>query len=74
MPWKQRRGYATEALRQMLPLADAEGLAFVDISTDADNIASQRVIEANGGVLVEQFTKPDVHGGGSGLLYRIALS
>ncbi len=74
VPWKQRRGYATEALRQVLPLADAEGLAFVDISTDADNIASQRVIVANGGVLVEEFTKPEGHGGGPGLLYRIALS
>jgi len=73
VPWKQRRGYATEALRQVLPLAQAEGLAFVEVSTDLSNIASRRVIEANGGVLVEQFTKPDVHGGGPGLLYRIDL-
>jgi predicted acetyltransferase len=74
VPWKQRRGYATEALRQLLPLARSEGLTFVDVTTDLDNIASQRVIQANAGVLVEQFAKPDVHGGGPGLLYRISLS
>ncbi len=32
-----------------------------------------RVIEANAGVLVEQFAKPDTTGGGPGLRSRIAL-
>ena len=36
VPWKQRRGYATEALRQILPLAKSEGLNFVEITTDPD--------------------------------------
>jgi predicted acetyltransferase len=73
VPWKQRRGYATLALRQLLPDVCAEGLAFVEITTDPDNVASRRVIEANGGVLHERFVKPVQFGGAEGLRYRIAL-
>lgn len=73
VPWKQRRGYATLALALLLPEARAEGLPFVDITTDPDNMASQRVIAANGGTLVEQFTKPAQFGSKPGLRYRIAL-
>lgn len=71
VPWKQRRGYATEALRQMLPDAWALGLPFVEVTTDPDNVASQRVIEANGGVLFERFIKPPQFGEKPGLRYRI---
>lgn len=74
VPWKQRRGYATEALRQLLPDCRAEGLKYVEITTDPDNVASQRVIEANGGVLVERFVKPAQYGAKAGLRYRIALA
>ncbi len=74
VPWKRRRGYATEALRQLLPEARAEGLRYVEITTGPENPASQRVIEANGGVLVEQFTIPSRLGGGVGRRYRITLS
>jgi len=73
VPWKQGRGYAREALRQLLPEARAEGLRYVEITTEPDNTASRRVIEANGGVLVEQFTKPPQYGGTPGLRYRIML-
>jgi predicted acetyltransferase len=73
VPWKQRRGYATEALRQLLPDAKAQGLRYVEITTDPDNVASQRVIEANGGALHERFTKPPQFGGKPGLRYRIVL-
>ena len=73
VPWKQRRGCATEALRQLLPEAKAEGLSYVEITTDPENIPSQRVIEANGGVLLERFTEPQQYGGMPGLRYRIAL-
>jgi predicted acetyltransferase len=64
VPWKRRRGYATEALRLMLPLACAEGLANVEITCDADNEASRRVILANGGVLLGsrlEWTDPARH-------------
>jgi predicted acetyltransferase len=74
VPWKQRRGYATEALRLLLPDAKAEGLRYVEITTDVGNAASQRVIEANGGVLVARFTKPPSHGGAEALRFRIALT
>lgn len=55
VPWKRKRGYATRALQLLLPQAAAEGLAFVELTTETDNIASQRVIEANGGEVVERF-------------------
>lgn len=73
VPWKQNRGCATSALRQLLPEARAEGLAYVEITTDPDNLGSQRVIEANGGVLVERFDKGSAYGHGEGLRYTIAL-
>src|SRR5689334_18759630 len=49
VPWKQRRGYATRALQLILVDARAEGLPLVELTTDVSNLASQRVIEANGG-------------------------
>ena len=70
--WKQRRGCATRALALLLPEARAEGLAWVDITTDPTNIASQRVITANGGVLVERFDRPAAYGGTPSLRYRVA--
>ena len=73
VPWKQRLGYATQALRLLLPDARAEGLRYVEITTDPDNRPSQRVIEANGGVLVEEFIKPASLGGTPCLRYRITL-
>ena len=71
VPWKRRLGYATAALREILPLLAEEGLRYVEITTDPDNMPSQRVIEANGGILVERFTKPASLGGSPGLRYRI---
>jgi predicted acetyltransferase len=74
VPWKRRRGYATAALAQILPEAKLVGLAHVDLTTDLDNIASQKVIAANGGFLVKEFTKPAHFGSTPGLLFRISLS
>lgn len=73
VPWKQGRGYAKRALKLLLPEAVAVGLPFVEITTDPENIASQRVILANGGMLVERFTKPPQFGSKPGLRYRIVL-
>lgn len=50
VPWKRRRGYATEALRLILPVARQVGLRRLQIICDEDNEASRRVIVANGGV------------------------
>jgi predicted acetyltransferase len=73
VPWKRRRGYATRALRLLLPYARAEGLPYIDLTTAADNVASRRVIESNGGTLVEQFRKPIELGGTESLRFRIML-
>ena len=74
VPWKHRRGYATSALRQMLPAARDEGLRYVEVTTDRDNLASQRVIQANGGALVEEFLALPAYGGKPHLRYRIDLA
>jgi predicted acetyltransferase len=73
VPWQQRRGHATRALALMLPLARERGLHHVEITTDPDNRASQQVILANGGMLVETFDKGAAYGHAPGLRYRIAL-
>jgi len=73
VPWKQRRGYATLALREVLRDARALGLRFVELTTDPDNLASQRVVEANGGVLVETFVTPSFLGAARKLRYRVQL-
>ena len=73
VPWKQGRGYATEALRLLLPECRARGLTYVELTTDPDNIPSQKVITSNGGALVERFTKGAVYGGKEALRWRIDL-
>lgn len=74
VPWKNRRGYATRALGLLLPAARAQGLDYVELSTDPDNIASRKVILANGGELVERFIRPKSFGGGEALRFRIMLA
>ena len=71
VPWKRRRGYATDALRLLLPEAAAIGLAYVELTADPENHASQKVILANGGRLIERFAKTGAYGGAEGLRYRI---
>jgi predicted acetyltransferase len=71
VPWKRRRGYATRALKLLLPLARAEGLRRVLITCDDDNEPSRRVIVANGGVFAGT-APPDRAGGRTKLLYWVA--
>lgn len=73
VPWKRGRGYAKAALALVLPEARNEGLPYVEITTDPDNLASQRVILANGGVLVERFASGSEYGETEKLRYRIDL-
>lgn len=73
VPWKRRRGYATSALAQLLPLAAAEGLAWVDLVTDVDNVASQQVILANGGRRVREYEVTPDWGGFAAVQWRILL-
>lgn len=58
VPWKRGRGYATEALRQMLDVARQVGLRRLEITTDRGNVVSSKVIEANGGRFMEEFVQP----------------
>ena len=74
VPWKRGTGCATRALGLMLDEARKVGLPFVELTTDPANIASQKVIAANGGVLHEEFIKPPQFGGVRGLRYRIVFS
>jgi len=68
---RQGRGYATAALTSILPLAWGAGLPFVEITTTLDNIASQKVIRNNGGVVVEEFTAPAEQGSRQMFRWRI---
>ncbi|MGX5839400.1 GNAT family N-acetyltransferase [Mesorhizobium sp. ArgA1] len=73
VPWKRRRGYATEALRLMLDEARAVGLEFVEITAKPHNPASHKVILANGGRLVQRFFEDAAYGGAESLRFRIDL-
>jgi predicted acetyltransferase len=53
-PSKLCRGYATAGLAAILPEARRVGLPYAELTTTPDNLASQRVIEKGGGVLVER--------------------
>ena len=72
VPWKRGQGYATSALRETVRAAGAEGLRYVELITETLNFSSQRVIEANGGVLVEEFTRPAAFGAVQEFRYRIS--
>jgi predicted acetyltransferase len=73
VPWKRRRGYATRALGMMLPQARGLGLRRLELTTEADNVASRRVIEANGGRLEREFVNR-LFGAQPRLLYVIDLA
>ena len=73
VPWKRGRGYATAALKLMLAHAQKEGLTYVEITMDEENIPSRKVVLANGGMLIEQFQKPPQYGSKASLRFRIPL-
>jgi predicted acetyltransferase len=53
-PSARRSGHATAMLAAALPVARSLGITDVLITCDTDNVASRKVIEANGGVLEDQ--------------------
>jgi predicted acetyltransferase len=59
VPWKRNRGYARQALQLLLPIAHGLGLSRLLITCDADNLASCRVIEANGGIVAGEAPHPE---------------
>jgi len=60
VPWKQRHGYASRALREMLDDAAWRGLTKVSLTAGPDNPASRRVIERNGGVRAGTWSHPSL--------------
>jgi predicted acetyltransferase/GNAT superfamily N-acetyltransferase len=73
VPWKRGRGCAKHALALMLIEARRAGLTFVSVTAHPDNVASQAVIRANGGRLLECFREPAAYGGHESLRFRIDL-
>jgi predicted acetyltransferase len=55
VPWKQGQGYAGRALALLLPECRKQGLDYIELMTDLDNIASQKVITNNSGLFIDQF-------------------
>jgi len=51
VPGQRRRGHATQMLAQALAVCQQLGLREVLVTCPVDNLASRRVIEANGGAL-----------------------
>jgi predicted acetyltransferase len=56
-PSARRRGHATAMLAASLPIAASLGLAKVLVTSDADNVASRRTIERNGGVRYDRLNQ-----------------
>jgi predicted acetyltransferase len=73
VPWKRGLGYAKGALGLLLEEVRGKGLTYVELTSDPANAASQAVILANGGQLVERFKKTAAHGGKDALRFRIFL-
>ena len=73
VPWREGRGYATRGLALMLEEARGVGLPYVELTAQEANPASVRVIEKNGGRLVERFADHVHHGGREVLRFRIQL-
>jgi predicted acetyltransferase len=74
MEWKRGQGYATKALFLMLNVASKEGMTNVELVTKTNNIASERVVTNNGGILIEEFNESKRLGGGKVFRWRIDLS
>ena len=70
VPWRQRQGHATAALRLMLKLAAGYGLPYVIITCDTDNVGSRKVIESAGGVFLQEMEDILVEGGRK-LVFRV---
>lgn len=73
-PWKRQNGFASKSLALILPYAQELGMSFVEIVADVENVISQKVILSNGGVLLEEFTKSILSGGGQAYRYRVSLN
>lgn len=71
--WKAGRGYATRGLALLLPMARAVGLNYVELTTEKDNLPSQKVILNNGGVRLGPYQMAAALHRGEALKFRIDL-
>ena len=60
VPAHRRRGYATEMLRQSLPICASLQIQRVLITCDVDNVGSRKVIEHCGGIFEGVTDYPDL--------------
>jgi predicted acetyltransferase len=59
-PSRRRRGYATEMLRQALPICASVGIEQALVTCDVDNVGSMKVIERCGGVFESVTNYPEL--------------
>ncbi len=71
VPARRGKGIATRALALILDEARELGLRHVELTAEVDNLASQRVITANGGMQIGRAMEPDAHGGREIIRWRI---
>jgi predicted acetyltransferase len=62
VPWKSRKGYARQALADLLLKAPSFGLNRLLVTTHQDNLPSRRVIEATGGIFAGLVPHPNQPG------------
>lgn len=60
IPSCRQKGYATEMLKQALPICKSIGLKKVLITCDVDNLGSQKVIEKCGGIFENITDEPEL--------------
>jgi predicted acetyltransferase len=62
IPSERGKGYATEMLRQAVNITKKMGIKKAMITCSDQNIASQKVIEANGGIFSKKMKHPEQKG------------
>jgi predicted acetyltransferase len=62
VPNYRHRGYATEILRQSLPVCSSLGIDRVLLTCDVENVGSQKVIERCGGIFENTIENPQTKG------------
>ena len=71
IPQHRGQGYASQAIKLLLPEIQTLNFPYIELVTEKDNTASQRVIATVGGVFVEEFINLAVYGRGEMLRFRI---
>lgn len=73
-PTEQGKGYATQMLKDALCVYEEKGYKEVFVSCAKNNIASRRVVEKVGGVVVEEFIVPPPYKPEDAVRYRITYA